>query len=286
MDWKGRIAVVTGASSGIGRETARALAERGCVVVGVGRREERLREVAEECARAAPGAGWLAGDLGERAFAERVVSETVARHGRLDLLVNNAARPKHKHATELCPEEIEEVLRVNFLAGVWTTLAALPHMIRQGGGTIVNVSSFAAEVVPPREAIYAASKGALDAFSEGLWSDLAGSNVHVALVIPGAIDTEIWEKLDEPPAYRGRRHPPRVVSDAILEAVEKRRYAITVPKRSPQLLAARWLRRLCPPLLRAGLRRMDPVPREVFERARARAEPRPGGEGAVPERRL
>ena len=272
MDWKGRIAVVTGASSGIGRDTARALAARGCVVMGVARREERLRELAEECARTAPGSGWLAGDLGERAFAERVVAETLARHGRLDVLVNNAARPKHKHATELEPEEIEEVLRVNFLACVWTTLAALPHMIRQGGGTIVNVSSFAAEVVPPREAIYAASKGALNAFSEGLWSDLAGSNVHVALVIPGAIDTEIWEKLDEPPAFRGRRHPPSVVTDAILEAVEKRRHAITVPRRSPQLVAARWLRLLCPSLLRAGLRRLDPVPPDVFERARARAE--------------
>jgi short-subunit dehydrogenase len=271
MDWRGRVALVTGASSGIGRDTAGALAERGCVVVGVARREERLRELASAWQRAAPGSGWIAGDLGERPFAERAVQETLARHGRLDVLVNNAARPKHKHVTELAPGEIEEVLRVNFLAAVWTSLAALPAMIRQGGGTIVNVSSFAAEVVPPREAIYAASKRALDAFTEGLWSDLAGSNVHAALVIPGAIDTEIWEKLDEPPAYRGRRHPARVVTEAILEAVERRRFSSTVPKRSPQLLAARWLRFLCPPLLRAGLRRLDPVAPGVFERAAARA---------------
>jgi short-subunit dehydrogenase len=271
MDWRGRVALVTGASSGIGRDTAGALTERGCAVVGVARREERLRELAGAWQRVAPGSGWIAGDLGERPFAERAVRETLARHGRLDVLVNNAALPKHKHATELSSGEIEEVLRVNFLAAVWTSLAALPAMIRQGGGTIVNVSSFAAEVVPPREAIYAASKRALDAFTEGLWSDLAGSNVHAALVIPGAIDTEIWEKLDEPPAYRGRRHPARVVTDAILEAVEQRRFSITVPKRSPQLVAARWLRFLCPPLLRAGLRRLDPVPPGVFERAAARA---------------
>jgi short-subunit dehydrogenase len=272
MDWQGRVAVVTGASSGIGRDLALVLAERGCIVVGVARREERLRALAETCARLAPGSGWIAGDLGERAFAERVVSETLARHGRLDVLVNNAARPKHKHATELAPGEIEEVLRVNLLAPVWTTLAALPAMLRQGEGTIVNVSSFAAEVVPPREAIYAASKRALGAFSEGLWSDLAGSNVHVALVIPGAIDTEIWEKLDTPSAFRGRRHPPRVVTDAILEAIEKRRFTLTAPKRSPQLVLARWLAFLCPPLLRAGLRRLDPVPPEVFERARRRGQ--------------
>jgi short-subunit dehydrogenase len=274
MDWRGRVALVTGASSGIGRDTAGALAERGCVVVGVARREELLRELASAWQHAAPGSGWIAGDLGERDFAERVVRETLARHGRLDVLVNNAARPKHKHALDLSPGEIEEVLRVNFLAAVWTTLAALPHMIHQGGGTIVNVSSFAAEVVPPRESIYAASKRALDGFTEGLWSDLAGSNVHAALVIPGAIDTEIWEKLDEPPAFRGRRHPTRLVTEAILEAVEKRRFSITAPKRSPQLLAARWLRFLCPPLLRAGLRRLDPVPPGLFERAVARVRAR------------
>lgn len=268
MDWQGRVALVTGASSGIGRDLSLALAARGCVVVGVARREDRLRELADACSRLAPGSGWLAGDLGEPGVAERVVAETLARHGRLDLLVNNAARPKHKHATELAPEEIEEVVRVNLLAPVRATLAALPAMLRQGGGTIVNVSSFAAEVVPPREAIYAASKRALNAFSEGLWSDLAGSNVHVALVIPGAIDTEIWQKLDTPAAFRGRRHPPRVVTEAILEAVEKRRFAVTAPRRSPQLWLARWIAFLCPPLLRAGLRRLDPVPPEVFERAR------------------
>jgi short-subunit dehydrogenase len=273
VDWRGRVALITGASSGIGRDLALALAGRGCVVVGVARREDRLRELADACARLAPGSGWIAGDLGEAGVAERVVAETLARHGRLDVLVNNAARPKHKHATELAPEEIEEVLRVNLLAPVRATLAALPAMLRQGGGTIVNVSSFAAEVVPPREAIYAASKRALNAFSEGLWSDLAGSNVHVALVIPGAIDTEIWEKLDTPSAFRGRRHPPRVVTDAILEAVERRRFAVTAPKRSAQLVLARWLAFLCPPLLRAGLRRLDPVPPEVFERARR------GGQG-------
>jgi short-subunit dehydrogenase len=270
MDWRGRVALITGASSGIGRDLALALAERGCLVVGVARREERLRELAEACARLAPGSGWLAGDLGAPGVPERVVAETLARHGRLDVLVNNAARPKHKHATELGPEEIEEVLRVNLLAPVRTTLAALPAMLRQGGGTIVNVSSFAAEVVPPREAIYAASKRALNAFSEGLWSDLAGSNVHVALVIPGPIDTEIWEKLDTPSAFRGRRHPPRVVTDAILDAVERRRFTVTAPRWSPQLVLARWLAFLCPPLLRAGLRRLDPVPPEVFERARTR----------------
>src|SRR5690606_7261929 len=112
--------------------------------------------------------------------------------------------------------------------------AAIPYMLARDGGTIVNVSSFAAKVAPPREALYAASKAALNAFSEGLWSDLAGSGIHVALVNPGPIDTEIWEKEDEPPAYDGKKHPPEIVADAIFEAIEKRLYEVTVPRRSPQ----------------------------------------------------
>jgi short-subunit dehydrogenase len=250
------VALVTGASSGIGRETVLAFAGQGARVVAVARREERLRELA----RCSDRIEALAGDLGERGFAEEAVRQTLARYGRLDVLVNNAAMPKHKPIQEIDPDEVERVLRVNFLACVWTTLAALPAMLAQeAGGAIVNVSSFAAHVVPPRESIYAASKRALEGFTEGLWSDLAHTEVHAALVVPGAIDTEIWSKLDEPAAFRGRRHPPRLVADAILEAVAHRRHMIIVPKRSPPLVAARWLHFLAPGLMRRALRRMDPV---------------------------
>jgi short-subunit dehydrogenase len=266
--WDGRVVVVTGASSGIGRVTARAFAARGATVVAVARREPLLHALVEECG---PRTSYLAGDLAERAFAERVVDDTVARHGRLDVLVNNAAVSKHKQIYHLSADEAEHVMRVNFLSCAWTTLAAIPHMLVQGGGTIVNVSSFAAKVAPPREAIYAASKAAMNAFTEGLWNDLAGSNIHVGVVNPGPIDTEIWLKEDEPVAYRGRKYPPEIVADAIFEAIEKRRHEITVPKRNPMLVTARLLRLLAPSLLRFGMARTDPVPPEVIERARARA---------------
>lgn len=241
------------------------------MVVGVARREERLRELVEACRAHSPQSSYLAGDLGERAFAERVVEDTAARHGRLDVLVNNAAMPKHKHLFHTSVEEAQRVLEVNFLSCVWTTFAAIPVMLRQGGGTIVNVSSFSAVVAPPREALYAASKAAMNAFTEGLWNDLEGSNIHAALIVPGAIATEIWEKGDEPFAFQGRKAPPEQVARAILEAVERRRHEITVPRRKPDLVAARVLRLLLPRALRFGMRRMDPVSDELVERARARA---------------
>jgi short-subunit dehydrogenase len=271
VDYRDKVVVVTGASSGIGWVSAEAFAERGAVVVGVARREERLKRLVERCREHSPRSGYLTGDLGERAFAEQVIDDTVERYGRIDVLVNNAAITKHKQIYHVSVDEARRVLEVNFLSCVWTSFAAIPYMLRDGGGLIVNVSSFAGKVAPPRESVYAASKAALNAFTEGLGNDLEGSNIHAALVVPGAIETEIWGKLEEPAAFRGRKAPPRVVADAIFEAIEKRLPEIVAPRRKLDLMAARFLRFALPGLLRRGIRRMDPVPPEVVERARQRA---------------
>jgi len=271
MDFRDRVVIVTGASSGIGWVTAEAFAARGARVIAVARRGKNLEKLIEGCRASSPGSSFLCGDLGERSFAEHVIDDTLAKHGRLDVLVNNAAISKHKQLWHMSADEAERVMEVNFLSCVWTTLAALPHMLLAGAGTIVNVSSIAAEVVPPRETMYGASKAALHAFTRGLWNDLEGANVHAALVIPGAIDTEIWDKGGEPVAFKGKKAPPELVTAAIFEVIERRRHEITVPRRRFDLNAARALRRLWPSLLRRAMRRMDPVPIEVVERARERA---------------
>jgi short-subunit dehydrogenase len=271
LDFRDKVAIVTGASSGIGRETALALAERGATVVAVARREPLLRSLVEECRRDAPESEYLAGDLGRQDFAERCVRETAERFGRLDLLVNNAGMSLHKQIYHTSTEDVARVMNVNFMSCVWCTFAAIPIMLRDGGGVIVNVSSFASVVAPPREAVYAASKAAMDAFTAGLWNDLHGSGIHVGLVTPGAIDTEIWEKEAEPVAFDGKKWPARVVVDGILRVIEKRRREVTVPGHDPGLVAARWLRRLAPSLLLAGMRRMDPVAPEVLAAARERS---------------
>jgi short-subunit dehydrogenase len=271
VDYKGKVVVVTGASSGIGYVTARSFASRGAIVMAVARREPLLQKLIQEIKPVSPLSGYLAGDLGDRAFAERVVDATVDTHRRIDVLINNAAISKHKQIYHTSADEAEQVMRINFLSSVWTTFAAIQHMLRLGGGTIVNISSFAAKVSPPREALYAASKAAMNAFTEGLWNDLKGSNIHVALINPGPIDTEIWLKEDEPPGYNGKKYPPEVVSDAIFEAIEKRRFEMTIPKRNPLLLTARALRLCLPAILRRGMAATEAVPPEIVERARQRA---------------
>lgn len=262
---------MTGASSGIGRETALALARRGASVVAVARREALLRSLVEDCRGYAPDSSYLSGDLGEQAFAERCVRETALRLGRLDVLVNNAGMPLHKQIYHTSTEDVARIMNVNFMSCVWCSFAAIPYMLRGGGGVIVNVSSFSSVVAPPRETVYAASKAAMDAFTMGLWNDLHGSGIHAGVVTPGAIDTEIWDKQAEPVAFDGRKAPAQVVVEGILEVIEKRRREVTAPKRNPGLVSARWLRRLAPSLLLAGMRRMEPVPPEVVEAARERS---------------
>jgi NAD(P)-dependent dehydrogenase (short-subunit alcohol dehydrogenase family) len=266
-----RVVLVTGASSGIGRATALLLAERGATVVGVARRAERLRSLEEALQACSPRSYTALCDVGRRQDAEGAVAEAERRFGRLDVLVNNAAIPKHKHIWHTRAEDAEEVMRINFLGCVWTAFAALPGMLERGEGTIVNVSSIAGRVVPAREPLYAASKAALDAFSFGLATDLQGSGLHAGSVVVGPIDTEIWDKLDEPPAFAGRKHPPERAARAILQVIEKRRHEVFVPRWSPPLLMARLLRCLAPGLLRAGMRSMEPVSAEVLAAARRRA---------------
>ena len=277
MDYRGKVVVITGASSGIGRDAAVAFAKRGAIVVGVARREALLVELADECKRHASDASYLAGDLGERAFAERVVHETVARHGRLDVLINNAGIPIHKQIYDVTPEDMDLQMRVNFMASVWTTLAAIPYLLRQGEGYVINVSSMAAKVAPPRETPYTAAKAAMDGFTAGLWSDLAGSGIHVALVVPGPIDTEIWGKDDTPSGYNGPKYPPKIVTDAIFEVIEKKIHERVVPRFSAQLVSAHLLRFFAPSLLLRGMAWMEPVAPDVIAKARARAAASTGG---------
>ena len=270
MDYRDRVVVVTGASSGIGRQVALDFAARGAALVISARRGDRLAATARECAARGGRVEPMTGDVADRPFLGDMVGRAVGRFGRLDVLVNNAGISKHKQIYNVTPDEVEYVMRVNLLAPAFLTLAALPHMLRQGEGWVVNISSAAGKVPPPRETIYSASKFALNGLTEGLWLDLAGSNVHVGVINVGPIDTEIWEKTDEPTAYRGRKYPPSVISRAVFRCIERRQHELWVP-RTMRLV---WLFRvLFPGLYRFGAGRWDPVPGEVIAAARQRAGP-------------
>ena len=230
MTFEERIAIVTGASSGIGAAVALDLARRGARVIAVARRPDRLAATVERCRAHSPESVAQAADVSSREACEQVVEATEARFGRVDILVNNAGISVHKHAVSTRGDEIERVMAVNFFGPVHLTMAALPGMLERAAGSIVNVTSVAGYVPNPGESAYGASKAALSRWSHGLAVDLYGTGVQVGVLSPGPIDTEIWS-LDEELSYHGRLHPPEVVAAGVARMIERGHTHQTVPRR-------------------------------------------------------
>ena len=231
---EGMTALVTGASSGIGAALAKSLADRGVTVGLVARRKDRLEEVLEACKATAPESRIWAADLGNLDLAEQVAVEAWDAFAGLDILVNNAGIPKRRHVTELTYDEVEEVMRVNFLSPTRMTLALLPKMLARGKGSIVNVSSVAGRLGNPRESAYCASKFALCGWSEAMNVDLWDTPIEIRLINPGAIDTEIWDLPGEDaPIYEGEKEPPESIAAGIVAAIEGDTFEHYIPDMKP-----------------------------------------------------
>jgi len=226
----GRIALVTGASSGIGAATARALARRGTTVGLVARRESRLAEVLAECRLGAPDSRMWVADLSAPEHAAEVARDAWDEFGHLDVLVNNAGIPMRRPVTRLGLDDVERVMRVNFLSPTAMTLAVLPRMIDRGRGIVVNVSSIASRFGVTTEAAYSASKFALSGWSEGIAGDLEGTGVRIRLILPGTIDTELWDQPgNDPPLYRGDLVPAEDVAEGIVAAIDSDHFEHYLP---------------------------------------------------------
>jgi NAD(P)-dependent dehydrogenase (short-subunit alcohol dehydrogenase family) len=207
------LAVVTGASSGIGAELVRALRARGSHVVGLSRRPSDADE-------------HVTCDVADRSSVEAAAADVLARHARIDLLVNNAGIPARSNYLDGDPARFEEVMRVNYLGTVWTTLAFLPGLA--AGSNLVNVVSVAGTfAVGP----YSASKHAQLAFSRSIAVELAPRGVHVLTVNPGFVETPGFEQRTRfgPLVSRIVVDPPFVVR-RLLEAVDRGKREIFVPR--------------------------------------------------------
>jgi short-subunit dehydrogenase len=226
----GATVLVTGASSGIGAALAPLLASRGATVAIVARRGDRLAEVLDACRAHAPASRSWVVDLGDLDATERLAHDAWDAFGGIDVLVNNAAMPKRRSVVELTNAEIDEVMRVDFTSPVRLAQTLLPHMLTRDHGMIVNVSSLGGRLGIVHEAAYCAAKFALCGWSESMHMDLVGTGVDVRLIIPGPIDTEIWDDPgSEAPLYDGPLEPPALVAEAIAAAIEGNRFECYAP---------------------------------------------------------
>ncbi len=225
----GRVALVTGASSGIGEATARALADAGCHVAITARRGERLALLAEEIKKSGSRVLKIAADLAVEDENRRIVTETEARFGRLDILVNNAGIMLLAPIDAAAPPDWRRMLELNVMAPMVSTQAALPIMRARGGGHIVNIASTAGRIANPNVSGYSASKFGIVAFSESLRREVYKDNIRVTVIEPGVVATELRDHIPHPATKQAidawaeslRQLQPEDVANAVVFAASQ-----------------------------------------------------------------
>jgi short-subunit dehydrogenase len=220
------VVVITGASQGIGRETALLLGRAGASIVPVARNQAALKTLSDEIERSGGRSEPMVADVSEYAALERVADRAEERFGRIDTWVNNAAVSVYARVDELEPEEIARVVSVNLLGQMYGSKVAASRMARVDSGAIINVGSALSERAVPLQAAYVATKHGIAGFTEALRLELAETSpgIDVVLILPSSIDTPLFNfarskigvmPMPVPPVYQ-----PRAVAEAIAHAAE------------------------------------------------------------------
>ncbi|WP_394828883.1 SDR family NAD(P)-dependent oxidoreductase [Pendulispora albinea] len=226
---RNKVAIVTGASAGIGHSVACKLAEAGAKVVLVARGREKLDAVAQRIGleRALP----YVADVSHFESVRELPKHTVERFGRLDILVNNAGLNHRGPALGISPDTLAAIITTNLAAPIFLTRVVAEHLAQHGGGSIVNVASLAGKVPVKDEAAYCASKAGLRAFGRALGMELSSVGVRVSTVCPGPVDTEFLGDLNHVPdiVLSQPMVSPDQVADAVLACIQSGKPEISLP---------------------------------------------------------
>jgi uncharacterized protein len=238
MDFKDQVVLITGASSGIGKQLAVDLAARRAVVVGCGRSIARLKESLKEVRRHSPSSAMIGCDVSDVEQVRGMVAKVLADYGKIDVLINNAGVGMRKPFVDSELGAVEEMIRINFLGAAYCAHAVLPSMIARKTGHIVNISSGAGKIGTLNMSAYCASKFALNGWSESLYHELRPLGVKVSVVCPGPVRTEFNREFrdTEPKSPPRLLVTPEAVSREIIKVIEKNKFEVITP---------RWLAFLC-----------------------------------------
>jgi NADP-dependent 3-hydroxy acid dehydrogenase YdfG len=218
---QGRAALVTGASSGIGRATAISLAREGAAIIATGRREKELSSVVRECERLGTKARSITGDLDDAGFVRSLAEQA----GHADILVNNAGFLVYAPVLDITPEQCEAMLRTNVVAAFAIAREIGRRMVERRRGHLVFITSGAARNVQPFGGAYAATKHALSAFAKSFRLELKGAGIKVSEVAPGMVDTDMRKGVTHPEVLKSiaaRKFAPispQDVADAVVFAL-------------------------------------------------------------------
>ena len=284
-----RVAIVTGASSGIGEASARCLADAGFAVALVARRRPRLEVLAKQIEARGGRALPIEADLADHAATSAVVRETLESFGRIDVLLNNAGYSPAGAIEQLSRDVVRHSFDVNLISGLQLIGDVVPVMRQQGGGRIINMSSMAGSVQAPLAVVYSATKAGIEAATRCLRLELAPWNIRLSLIVPGFVDTATFDnsramarelRADSSNPYRQRMFelddfakaqlkralPPKAVGAVVVKAATARRpREIYYAPRSGQLqklalgaLPARWADRVLAQVYRSASAGTDP----------------------------
>lgn len=195
---KGKVVVITGASSGLGEATARLLSAQGATVVLGARRVERIQSIANELIGSGGIALAIQTDVTHYDQVKQLVDATVQTYRRIDVMINNAGVMPHSPLERLKIDDWDRTIDVNIKGVLYGIAAALPHMKQQKAGHIINVSSVAGHKVRPGSVVYAAAKHAVRVISEGLRQEVKPYNIRTTVISPGAVATELPNSVSEP----------------------------------------------------------------------------------------
>jgi uncharacterized protein len=232
-EYRDRVALITGASSGMGRLLALRMAQKGADIALVARRRPELEEVAQEIRALGRRALVLPGDVAERGDVFAGAAAALDEFGHVDILVNNAGYGHHRTFLEWDLDDMERMMKVNFFGTLYWTKALLPQMVESRSGWIVVMASVAGKLGVPDESAYAASKFAQVGLAEALSYEVEDLGVHVLTVCPGAINTPFFdaEALRRMPKVAKRLMiEPEAVIEAGIDGPAKAKREITVPK--------------------------------------------------------
>lgn len=242
-----QVVVVTGASQGIGRATALMLADRGARVVAAARNEEALRKLVSEIEESGGEAEAVVADVGVYEQVEEIGRRAVARFGRVDTWVNNAAVSAYATAEQLTAEEMDRIIRVNLLGPMYGSKVAIGLLKSDGGGTIINVGSALSDRAIPLQSAYVASKHGVAGFTEALRLEVMHqqAGIEVVLIMPSSINTPLFtwarSKLGVQPQPVPPVYQPEAVAEAICHAAEHGGREIVVGGWGKLLTIGQWL---------------------------------------------
>ena len=200
---EGKVVIITGASSGLGEAAAHHLADKGASLALAVRRTERIEGLAEEITNNGGEALAVTTDVTEHEQVQALVDDAVEAFGRVDVMLNNAGLMPLSPLERLNVNEWDQMIDVNVKGVLYGIAAALPYMQEQASGHIINVSSVAGHVVSPGSAVYAATKHAVRALSEGLRQEVKEYGLRTTVISPGAVDTELPESVSEEDVAEG-----------------------------------------------------------------------------------